>query len=109
MNLLYRINKSKKIHMCPCILFGRFNLRISVNYEFATKKNIDYAWSVIQSFYVTKLDNEWCSGPGMSTVLSDPLSFLSTEPSTTATTTERKFSLPLAFGPVSIKPRSSTV
>lgn len=59
MNLLYRINKSHKIHMCPYIFNGLYHLRISVNYEFISEEDIERAWGVIQSFYVTELDEEW--------------------------------------------------
>lgn len=59
MNLLYRINKSRKIHLVPYIFNGLYHLRISTNYEFSTEEDIRRAWSVIQSYYVTKLDEEW--------------------------------------------------
>lgn len=59
MNLLYRINKSRKIHMCPYIFNGLYHLRISINFEFATEEDIRRAWRVIQSYHVTELDEEW--------------------------------------------------
>lgn len=59
MNLLYRINKSRKIHLVPYIFDGLYHLRISINYEFATEDDIRRAWGVIQSCYVAKLDEEW--------------------------------------------------
>lgn len=59
MNLLYRINKSRKIHMCPYIFNGLYNLRISINYEFSSEEDVRRAWGIIQSFYVTELDEEW--------------------------------------------------
>lgn len=58
MNLLYRLNRSKQIHMCPCELKGVYCLRVSVNYAFATKDDIQRAWKLIQSMYVTRLDED---------------------------------------------------
>lgn len=59
MNLLYRINKSGKIHICPFVFNGLYHLRVSVNYEFTDEDDIRRAWNVIQSFHVTELDEEW--------------------------------------------------
>lgn len=45
--------------MCPCVFKNKYNLRISVNREFADEKDIEYAWKIIQSFYVENLDDDW--------------------------------------------------
>lgn len=45
--------------MCPFIFNGLYHLRISLNYEFSSEEDIRRAWDVIQSFYVTELDEEW--------------------------------------------------
>jgi glutamate/tyrosine decarboxylase-like PLP-dependent enzyme len=58
MNLLWRCNKSKKIHLCPCTLKGVYSVRVSVNYPYQTEKDMLRAWTVIQSLYVTTLDKE---------------------------------------------------
>lgn len=40
LNLLVRINKSRQLHLVPCTLNGKYVLRLSVNYEFATPEII---------------------------------------------------------------------
>lgn len=40
LNLLIRINKSRQLHLVPCTLNGKYVLRLSVNYEFATPEII---------------------------------------------------------------------
>lgn len=109
MNLLYRINNSKKIHMCPYILRGQYTLRLSVNHEFATESDIRRAWQVIQSFYVTSLDPEWdTTKSGTPTDaktkrLKSQMSFVNVVPSGKLNGDENKNTrLPLSFGSVSV-------
>lgn len=59
MNLLYRINKTRQLHMCPYVFKNKYNLRISVNHEFAEDIDIERAWEIIKSCYVEKLDDDW--------------------------------------------------
>lgn len=45
LNLLVRINKSRQLHLVPCTLNGKYVLRFSVNYEFATPEMISKFFS----------------------------------------------------------------
>lgn len=56
MNLVYRCNSSRQLHMLPAFTEGSYQLRISVNYEYITEENIREAWEIIKSFYVEELD-----------------------------------------------------
>jgi glutamate/tyrosine decarboxylase-like PLP-dependent enzyme len=90
MNLLHRINKSNKIHICPSTLRGTlYTLRFSVNYLFATKADIERAWKVCQSYIVDELDAEFAETLAPSKLVQD-------------NEFARRPSLPLSFGPVKV-------
>ncbi|XP_055533927.1 aromatic-L-amino-acid decarboxylase [Wyeomyia smithii] len=49
-DLLARINHSKKFHMTPAMVGGKYIIRFCVTYEHATPEHIDYAWEEIKNF-----------------------------------------------------------
>lgn len=80
-NLLHRINRSRKIHLVPTTLRGEYTLRLSVAYIHATEKDLQRAWQLIQSMYVTELDDEYRSafqkdGTGRRCSILPPSSFV---------------------------------
>lgn len=111
MNLLYRINKSRQLHLCACIIRGQYNLRISINYEFATEDDIDRAWEIIKASYVHSLDKDWLNdNVGNDEELNrmkSNYSFINILSATSRDEYVSSNNLPLPFGPFGMHRNSS--
>ncbi|KAG4066550.1 hypothetical protein HA402_007186 [Bradysia odoriphaga] len=104
LNLLIRINRSRQLHLVPCTLNGKFVLRFSVNYEFATPELIKAHWKIIQSFYVTTLDKEYLSETDF-TVSKEEATIMAfanivSKEKYESNPSHKHESLPLSFGPI---------
>lgn len=57
LNLLLRLNATRKIHLVPSVLNGNFLVRMSINWRYSNIDHIKIAWKMVQDNFVTEVDN----------------------------------------------------